>query len=138
MSEKKEYRTKQKEELLDYLKTVPDRHITVAQICEHFRAVHHNIGTTTVYRQLEKLVDEGLVNKYVIDSNSPACFEFIDRGHRCANELCFHCKCERCGRLIHLECDDLKDVMAHVLKEHGFQVDPRRTVYYGLCEECRG
>lgn len=136
MSEKKEYRTKQKEELLEYLEQVPEKHITVADVCEHFRSHNRNIGTTTVYRQLEKLVDEGLVNKYIIDANSPACFEYIDRKNSCKDSSCFHCKCEKCGKLIHLHCDDLKEVQSHILEHHGFSIDPLRTVFYGVCQEC--
>ena len=50
---------------------------------------------------------------------------------------CFHCKCEKCGKLIHLHCEELQEIQSHLLGEHGFQLDPRRTVLYGLCEGCR-
>ena len=49
----------------------------------------------------------------------------------------FHLKCEGCGRLIHVECDELAKIASHMEKEHGFAVDSSKTVFYGICRECR-
>ena len=137
MAEKKQYRTRQKDELLGYLQTIPGKHVTAAQICRHFHESGRTIGTATVYRQLEHLVDEGLVNKYIVDEGSSACYEFIDPAHNCHKPACFHCKCERCGRLFHVSCEEIVQLQAHMEAEHGFRIDPLRTVFYGICEECR-
>ena len=135
MAEKK-YKTKQREELESYLKTIPEKHFTVQDICAHFREEGRNIGTTTVYRQLESLVDEGIVNKYNIDANSPACFEYVAGGEHDSDGICFHAKCEECGKLIHLHCEEILKIRDHLSEDHGFVLDPKRTVFYGLCEEC--
>ncbi len=71
---KRQYNTKHRDALLTYLKSRPGVHMTAADVCSHFRTEGDAIGTTTVYRQLDRLVDEGLVSKYFIDENSPACF----------------------------------------------------------------
>lgn len=131
------YHTKQREELLKYLRTIPHRHFTVREACRHFRQSGIEIGTTTVYRQLERLVEEELVHKYIIDENSSACFEYVGTESNGENGASVHCKCERCGRLIHLCCDELEEVESHLLRHHAFAVNPMRTVFYGLCEECR-
>ncbi len=130
------YKTKQRDLLLEYLEANPETHITVSDICDYFKSRDVAIGQTTIYRHLERMVDEGLVNKYTIDPNSPACFEYIPKGHHCGEDVCFHCKCEKCGKLIHLHCDELMDLGAHLKEEHQFTLDPRRTVFYGICEEC--
>lgn len=136
MPEKPKYRTRQREELIAYLKTVPGQHVTAADVCDHFRKKGSSIGTATIYRQLERMVEDGTVNKYIIDKNSSACFEYIDP-ENCHHPVCYHCKCEKCGKLIHLECGELQQVQAHVLVDHGFLVDPMRTVFYGICGDCR-
>ena len=51
--------------------------------------------------------------------------------------VCFHCKCEKCGKLIHLECTELSLIGEHLREEHGFSIDHARTVFYGTCNECR-
>ena len=131
------YKTKQKEEITEYLRSKVGEHITVSDVCKYFSEKGLSVGMTTVYRQLEKMVDDGIVNKYTIDANSPACFEYMDPGVHLTPATCFHCKCDRCGKLIHLHCHDLEEIQEHLLKEHGFTLNPRRTVLYGLCDECR-
>ena len=59
------YKTKQMTEILTFLKSVQGRHVTVNEICDFFREKGISVGTTTIYRHLEKMVKEGLAAKYV-------------------------------------------------------------------------
>ena len=127
--------TRQRSRLLEYMQAVPGEHFTAKDVCDYFQTCGTPIGVATVYRQLERMVEEGLVNKYIIDANSPACFEYVDRQATCGEE-CFHCKCEKCGKLIHLHCEELVQIRSHLKEEHHFTLDPLRTVFYGLCEDC--
>ena len=136
VSQRSNYKTKQKEILINYFKSSPGVHITAGDVCEHCKSVGENIGQSTVYRQLEKLVDEGIINKYIIDPGSPACFEYVGEDSHQDSDVCFHCKCEKCGKLIHMHCEELEEMGLHIMKEHGFKVDAVRTIIYGLCEEC--
>ncbi len=137
MAVKGKYRTKQREELLHYFETRPNVHTTANEVCGYFREKQIRIGQATVYRQLEQMVDDGILNKYIIDANTPACFEYVGREEHVHDEVCFHCKCEKCGKLIHLHCDELNGIASHLDEEHHFLLDPKRTVFYGICEECR-
>ena len=135
-SRKTSYKTKQRDTLLAYLETVQGKHVTVSDICIHFASNGENIGQTTIYRHLEKMVDEGLVNKYTIDAGTPACFEYVAPDENCHRDMCFHCKCEKCGRLIHMHCEELEGIGRHLLEHHGFALNSNRTVFYGICDEC--
>lgn len=84
------------------------------------------------------MVEQGLVAKYVVDGTSSACFEYLGHDEHCHKHICFHCKCEKCGKVIHLECEEMTHLGEHMLADHGFQWDFTRTVFYGICEECRG
>ena len=132
------YKTKQMTEILTFLKSVQGRHVTVNEICDFFREKEISVGTTTIYRHLEKMVKEGLAAKYVVDGSSSACFEYLGAEEHCHKMSCFHCKCEKCGKLIHLHCEDVVKLEQHLMDSHGFRMDPCRTVFYGICEECRG
>lgn len=135
MNNRSRYMTKHSAEVAAYLKSRNGEHITAQDVCDHFRAIGNPISTTTVYRQLERLVEEGTVNKYIIDASSPACFEYS--GHEEAEHTsCYHCKCEKCGRLIHLHCHEIEALFFHMEQEHHFRLDPSRTVFYGICQEC--
>ena len=131
-----QYKTKQMTELLAFLKSVQGSHVTVKDICDYFEIRGITVGTTTIYRQQEKMVSEGLVAKYVVDGTSSACFEYTGDEEE-SQAVCYHCKCEKCGKLIHLQCDEVENLKQHMLEHHDFEMNPLRTVFYGLCSECR-
>ncbi|MBS4900150.1 MAG: transcriptional repressor [Clostridiales bacterium] len=131
------YSTRQKDVLLRYLKEFPGKHFTVQDIFDHFKAENVSVGTTTLYRHLNRMVDEGIVNKYITDNVGSACFEYIGDREACEENSCFHFKCEKCNKLIHVHCDELGDIGNHLIQEHGFKLNPLRTVFYGICEDCQ-
>ena len=135
--EKAQYRTKQMAELLAFLKSVQGRHVTVNEICEYFKDNGIPVGTTTVYRNLEKLVKEGMAAKYVVDGTSSACFEYIGNQNDTHIFASYHCKCEKCGKLIHLQCNEVDNLKRHMMEYHGFEMNTLRTVFYGTCSECK-
>ena len=130
------YKTKQKEQILQYLTSHEGEHVTAQELSRHLEDEGTPVGTATIYRHLESLVDEGIIKKYSIDGNSPACFEYVEPESHEDAEICFHCKCEKCGRLIHLHCDELNEMQSHLMADHRFKLNPVRTVFYGLCEQC--
>lgn len=137
MNMKGQYRTKQQKELLSYLESVPGVHVTVNDICDYFSSRGIAVGVTTIYRHLERMVEQGVVAKYVVDGTSSACFEYIGQQTSCCKAACYHCKCEKCGKLIHLQCNEVESFGQHMLEQHGFEMNSVRTVFYGICHECR-
>jgi Fur family ferric uptake transcriptional regulator len=137
MGSRGQYKTRQRDEILAALKSLGTGHVTAGDVYAYLCAAGRPIGRTTVYRQLERLVDEGAVEKYSGGGRHSACFEYVGEGAHAAGGTCYHLKCERCGKLIHLNCDALEVICDHLSAEHGFALDPKRTVFYGLCEACR-
>lgn len=125
------YKTKQREQILEYIRQNADSHLTADNIA----AALHNRGVskTTVYRHLEKLYDEGQVRKYILQEGKSACYQYAG-GADCHSH--FHLKCLECNCLLHLECDYLTEIGEHISEHHGFCIDSSRTVFYGLCEAC--
>ena len=122
------YRTRQGEALLNYLRSVDGRHVSVAQIAA---GLSGSVGVTTIYRQLDRLIDRGLVRKSSADGEA-ACYQYV--GGQCRNH--FHLICTECRKLIHLECGEFDRLCEHIHAEHGFLPDPMRTSVYGLCADC--
>ena len=87
MSEKAQYRTRQITELENYLCSMEGKHVTVSDICKYFKSQGISIGTTTVYRQLDRMVEQGLVAKYVVDGTSSACFEYLGHDEHCHKHI---------------------------------------------------
>ena len=128
------YKTKQRDTILKYMTEHKDRHVTVNGISDYLAGQGARVGTATIYRHLDKLVEQGLVRKYTVDASTGACFQYVEPERGCHEH--FHLKCEKCGRLIHLECGHVKELASHVYSEHGFMIDSLRTVFYGICREC--
>lgn len=128
------YNTKQKEKLLNFLISNKDKHTNVQQISAFLTSEGTPLGTATIYRQLDRLVEQGKVRKYVIDGKTGACYQYIDGARGCKSH--FHLKCVRCDKLIHTNCSVLAELDRHILESHGFTVDPSKTVFYGVCSDC--
>ncbi len=134
MAGKTTYRTRAQEELLTFLKATPGQHHTAAEIKEYFAEQENPIGTATIYRQLERFVSDGSVHKYVVGPGECACYAYVEE-QQCTPH--FHCKCDVCGKLIHLDCDELREMETHLLERHGFAWNTGKTVFYGICDQCR-
>ncbi len=130
------YHTKQQDELLAFLKSHAGTHLTAAQIRDELVREGKPISTATIYRQMERFASDGTVRKYLLETGDSACYEYAGGYHsECASH--FHCKCEKCGRLIHLDCDELQEIRQHLQEHHHFTWDYGRTVFYGICDQCQ-
>lgn len=128
------YNTKQKELLLDFLIQNKDKHTNVQEISTFFSNNDAPVGITTIYRQLDKLVEQGLVRKYVLDGKTSACYQYIESTDSCHEH--FHLKCFDCGQLFHINCNHLATIYEHIFDDHGFTLDLSKTVFYGKCAQC--
>ena len=137
MTEKKEYRTKQKAEILACLEAQSAGHLTAAELLQALNARGTHIGAATVYRQLERLEAQGLVRRYALDDRGSACWQYTGDSETAKDcQTHFHLKCTKCGTLFHLDCEHLNEIAHHVAADHGFRIDPARTVFYGICAVC--
>ena len=101
-------------------------------LAQKLRQDGQSVGLSTVYRQLEKLVAQGKVHKLLTEEG--ACYQYCDKAR---HTDCFLLQCEGCGAIFHMDCSHLGELYDHLLEGHGFAINPRRTMFYGLCEKCR-
>jgi len=125
------YKTKQRDTILELLKNNTDTHLSAEEITDMLKKSGTAVGTTTVYRYLEKLYSEGIVQKYTTDRARYTYAEKECREH-------FHLKCTECGSLFCADCDFLTELCCHVKDHHGFSIVPSKTILYGVCEKCTG
>lgn len=130
-----QYQTKQKQEILAFLKQASAEPHTVNEILRFFQQQGIRIGTATVYRHLEQMVLDGRVKKYFVEGIAGACYAYV--GERILEQAqSFYLKCEHCGKLIPFHCKEMEHIQTHMRKDHGFLIDPQKTVFYGSCSEC--
>lgn len=128
------YKTKQREIILNYLKSNKDKHLTIEDVSNHLKQQNEQVGQTTIYRYINILVNDGLVRKYIIDLGQPACFQYIENTKECESH--YHLKCNNCGDILHISCRVFKDIENHLNEEHKFKIDNSKLILYGTCDKC--
>ena len=116
------YSTKQKDVILNVISEI-GRDFSIKDI---FDKVSDSTSLTTIYRLIEQLEDEGVVEK--IGNN----YQYIEK---CGCNH-FYLKCEKCGRLIHVECKFVEELQHHIEKDHKFLLNKDRIIINGICKNC--
>ena len=122
------YSTKQRDLLLEKIKSMK----TEFTIKEIYEKMNNNVGLTTVYRLVDKLVKEGYIKKNISDDNITY-YEYFDK---CSEENHFYLKCDLCKKLEHIDCDCIDELYEHINKKHHFKLNKENIVINGICREC--
>lgn len=128
------YTTAARTKILEYLRANSNVSINVSDIHEYLHSVGHDVNLTTIYRYLDKLTAEGSVMKYNGEKGTCAVYQYAKPDHRCEEHL--HLKCVHCGTILHLDCGFMEEISEHIKAEHGFTIQCRNSIIYGVCERC--
>ena len=128
------YNTTGRRKLVAFFEAHADRQYSVEEIYAAMTADGEIVGKSSLYRLLEALQSEGVLRKFRENEQSAAAFQYVGSDADCGQHL--HLKCDVCGRLIHLECSMSRELVAHILMEHGFRIDSKRSVIWGRCQQC--
>lgn len=128
------YTTTSRTKILEYLEENSSKTVTVNNISEHLKENGCEVNVTTIYRFLDKLIDDEKVIKYVAEKGKQATFQYVENGHRCDEHL--HLQCIKCGGITHLECDFMNEIAKHIGSNHGFKIQCKNSIIYGICKSC--
>ena len=104
-------------------------HATAEEVYQAIAQEHPHISKGTVYRNLNQLAEEGQIQKLEMPEG-PDRFDHLLHPH-------YHAKCSRCGRVLDVEMDYLKDLAHQVKDSHGFAIEGHNLVFTGLCSRCQ-
>ncbi|MEZ0396076.1 MAG: transcriptional repressor [Anaerolineales bacterium] len=107
-----------------------ERALTPVEVYDAARKRAPHLGLVTVYRTLEKLEALGLIQRV---HHEQGCQAFLRAGVGHQHLLL----CERCGRAVLFDGDDLDALFERVGKQTGFEIKSHWLQLYGLCQECR-
>ena len=130
------YNTRTRQLILDYLINNRQHAVSASNILEHLEAQGASPNPTTVYRYLDKLAKDGTVIKYVAEKGCQAAYQYVEPGRGCEQHL--HLKCVKCGKIIHLECHFMEEISHRIEESHGFTLQCKNSILYGVCKECKG
>ncbi|MEO5799766.1 MAG: Fur family transcriptional regulator [Gemmatimonadales bacterium] len=106
-------------------------HLSVDEIQRLLRDQQLRVGTATIYRSLEVLLQSGLVRSHDFG-------EGFKRYEATAGEGQHgHLICGRCGGVTEFSTERFERILPIVADEHGFQYQRHRVEVHGLCRACR-
>ena len=123
------YSTKQKEIIAAKIAEEPGD-FTIKSLCDALEG--QDISRATIYRAIEQLETAGVLKK-LVGSDGNVRYQYLDD---CAERGHCYLKCKKCGRLDHVDCDDLSELEEHIMREHKFKVDEGDLIINGICEVC--
>jgi Fur family ferric uptake transcriptional regulator len=106
-------------------------HLSVEAIRRQLRQQGERVGTATVYRTLDLLLESGLIRAHDFGEGFK---RYEPMPAHAAHE---HLICERCGRVVEFSNERLERMLPALADEHGFQHQHHRLEIYGVCRECR-
>jgi len=131
----REYSTRAKSKIMAYLEENKDKRFSANDVYADLVKSGEDINLATVYRNLEKLTEDGSLIKAKSVENNACFYQYAGECHECHEHI--HMQCKNCGRIIHMECDFMENISGHLLKHHGFKLDCEGSVIMGLCDRCR-
>ena len=127
-----EYKTKSKEIISNEIKEFKNG-FTIKELNTNLDNKDIKVGLTTIYRALEELESKGVVKKY-FDENNIAHFKYL---LDCESQSHFYLKCNKCNKIIHIDCECINDFYIHILKKHKFSIESTNLIIPGLCNDCK-
>lgn len=134
MNTGKKYKTKQRENILQCIMENAGSYVTIQQLLQQLESKGQAVGIATIYRHLEKLVQEKKIAKVYIEGVKGTCFKYNEADDA---QTKISVKCEDCGKLMDITCPQLEKLYTHVEEMHHIFIDPEKTIFYGKCDTCQ-
>lgn len=117
-------------DLIAQIVFLSDDHPSVDGIIRRLRDAGEAVGTATVYRTLEVLVESGLVRAHDFGEGFKRYEPMSAQAHH------EHLICERCGNVVEFQNERLERMLPIIADEHAFQHLRHRVEIYGVCRDC--
>ena len=106
-----------------------DEFRSAQELHDELRRRGEGIGLTTVYRTLQQMAANGLVDTLRTDTG-----ESVYR--RCSEHHHHHLVCRACGSTVEIQGGHVEAWAAEVAHEHGFSDVSHTIEIFGICGDC--
>ena len=121
--------TRQRAAVADVLRRL-DGFRSAQELHELLRREGASVGLTTVYRNLQGLVDAGQVDALRSDDGEVVYRACLTEHHH------HHLVCRSCGRSVEIEGPEVEAWATRVSSDHGFTDVSHTVEVFGTCGEC--
>ena len=119
--------SRQRESILNSLNEKLD-HPTAEMVYNCVKKEQPNISLGTVYRNLNQLVEQGVLRRIATPTSGDR-FDIRTDPHA-------HLLCTWCGKVLDLEDDLISELDRNVMRTTGFLVNDRQLLLSGICADC--
>jgi Fur family ferric uptake transcriptional regulator len=123
--------TRQRELIAETVFSSED-HLSVDAVQRRLKDKGIRVGTATIYRALDVLVDSGLVKAHDFGEGFRR-FEPMT-----GQERHEHLICVKCGSVLEFSNEQLERMLPIIADEHLFQHQRHRVEVFGVCKDCQG
>ena len=106
------------------------RHISAEELYAEVKKINPHVGYATIYRTLKLLKECDLLFERHFDDGQ-ARYEVAGEHHH------DHFICDRCGKIIEFENDELEVMQQTIAQKLGVLLTHHKMELYGLCADCR-
>lgn len=108
-----------------------DRHLSAEEIAEEVTARGRKVGTATVYRAIDTLLESGLITERDFGEG----FRRFEPTRDVPNHE--HLVCTQCGKVEEFRDERLERMTTIVAESRGFARQRHRLVIHGICSDCQ-
>ena len=119
--------SRKREAILNAIRST-DVHPSADWVYHTLRPVYPDLSLGTVYRNLARFKQEGLVVS-VGTVNGQERFDAVVSPHP-------HLICQDCGAVLDLPQLNLEEVVEKITGQYGVKIDRHDLIFYGLCPHC--
>lgn len=123
-------KTKQRKKLLDILKSKSEP-LTADELLKICQRDCPNMALTTVYRNLDRMIDLGFATKIESKTTGAARYAAREQEKRVA------LVCRGCNQRIELKGVSLDELENQVECKTGYEIEHRYIEFFGLCPVCQ-
>ncbi|MBQ7487490.1 MAG: transcriptional repressor [Clostridia bacterium] len=87
-----------------------------------------DVGRATVYRALDRLCEEGLINRLSLEGGTSV-YEYVREPH-------MHFMCRQCGRICDISGDPAA-ILEQTMRKSVHIVQKMDVTVYGICRDCQ-
>lgn len=108
-----------------------DRHLSAEEVADAAAAQGRKIGTATVYRTIDTLLESGLI----VERDFGEGFRRFEAARDVPNHE--HLVCTQCGKVEEFRDERLERMTTIVAESHGFARQRHRLIIHGICRDCQ-
>lgn len=106
-----------------------DNHITADEIYYKLKANHPELSLGTVYRNLSKLSEIGLIKKVNIPNQSDKFDKNLSR-HT-------HLVCSDCNKIYDIELESIDCIIKNISGDNNILINSYNIIFEGICSNCK-